>query len=577
MAGDRANATVGRMKFAHVPDRPENLTAAWTRGAYQALTSRIPAAEAASVADSWLQLFADWNELKSYVDSEESRTNFRHTCDLRDVQTEEAWRVMREEIRPEMEKGDAELVAALLGSAHGAAVSERYGEQLLRVMRIQEPTLATVNSDLRVREGALGVRYDKLIGSGEVLIGGEAKTLARTQALLRSDDGAARREAFDAYYGWYVAQRDELASIFDELVGIRDQMGRNLGHSNFVPLGYAIMNRTDYGTEEAATFRSAVREFVAPLFRDLAEEQARALGTKTLAPWDNGYHPHLNLAADAAEPVSAQLDKFGRALKRLSPRISAHFERMRREGRIDLEERPGKVAGAYCITFSDEPSVSILCNSTGGEQDIRTLSHEMGHAVQGWESQWIDSVDLQNPSSDACEIHSMGLEFLCLPYLDEFFEPQQLATFSRARWRESVRVIVWVTLIDDFQHWLYENPSASLDDREQEFVRLHSLYTPGIDWSGEAAPYRASSWYRILHIFRLPFYSIDYAIAELGAMQFGMLDETDHGLCLETYLKLCHLGGSLSLTGLLQASGLRSPFDKSLVEDLMAHARAQLT
>ncbi|MEE8469065.1 MAG: M3 family metallopeptidase [Planctomycetota bacterium] len=565
------------MKFAHVPDRPENLTAEWTRGAYQALTSRIPAAEAANAADAWLQLFADWNELKSYVDSEESRTNFRHTCDLRNVQTEEAWRVMREEIRPEMEKGDAELIAALLGSVHGTAISQRYGEQLLRVMRIQEPTLATVNSDLRVRDGALEDRYDKLIGSGEVLIGGETKTLARAQSLMSSDDGAVRREAFEAYYGWYVAQRDELASIFDEQVGIRDQMGQNLGHANFIPLGYAIMQRTDYGTEEAAIFRAAVREFAAPLFRDLAEEQARALGTKTLAPWDNGYHPNLNLAAGAAKPVSAQLDRFGRALQRLSPRISAHFERMRREGRIDFEERLGKVAGAYCITFSDEPGVAMLCNSTGAEQDIRTLSHEMGHAVQSWESQWIDAVDLHNPSSDACEIHSMALEFLCLPYLDEFFDPQQLATFSRARWRESVRVIVWVTLIDDFQHWLYENPRASVGERELEFVRLHSLYTPGVDWSGEAAQFRASSWYRIPHLFRLPFYSIDYAIAELGAMQFGMLDAVDHERCLETYLELCHLGGSLSLTGLLQASGLRSPFDESLIEDLMAHARARLT
>jgi len=565
------------MKFAHIPDRPENLTASWTREAYRALTARIPEAEAASSPAAWLQLFADWNALMSYVDAEGSRICFRRSCDMRDTETEEDDRVMREEITPEAEKGDAELVAALLRSVHEEAISQRYGKQLLRVLRLQEPTVATVNSELRVQQRALSSRYDKLISSGRVLIGGKTHTLTRAQSLLCSDTGAVRREAFEAYYGWFVAQRDQLATILDELVGVRDQMGRNLGHENYIPLGYAVMNRTDYGTEEAAAFRASVREYTVPLFQDMAKEHARALGTETLAPWDIGYHPHLNLPTGAAEPVSDQLDKFGRALERLSPRIAAHFERMRHEGRIDLEEREGKGAGAYCIGFSDEPSEAIFCNSTGSERDIRTLSHEMGHAVQGWESQWIDSVTLRYPSADACEIHSMGLEFLCLPFLDEFFEPEQLAIFSRARWRESVRVIVWVTMLDEFQHWLYETPQASFDDREREFMRLHSVYLPGIDWSGEAQRFRAPNWYRVLHIFNLPFYSIDYAIAELGAMQLGMLDEADHEQCLETYLELCHLGGSQSLTGLLQTSGLRSPFDKSLVEDLMAHARAQLS
>ena len=563
------------MSYVHLSDRPQRLTGEWVERAYGALTARIAGAEDAREPAGWLELFSDWNELKSYVDSEESRANYRLSKDLTDSDADEAARVVREELMPRAQRGDAELVAALLASSHAGAIAERYGEQLLRVLRVREATLATVNSELRIREGELGHRYDKLRASGEVLIGGEPTSLTFANSLTRSDDAATRREAFEAYHGWYVEQRDELASIFDELVRVRDRMGRQLGHANYVPLGYAVMERVDYGPEETARFRAAVREFVSPVIEQMSREQALAHGTPTLAPWDLGFHPGISLPSNAAAPVAAQLDKLGRALARLSPRLAGHFECMRERGLIDLEARKGKAGGAYCIEFHDEPSAAILCNSTGEEDDVYVLTHELGHAFQAWESQWIEAVDLRSPSSDACEIHSMGMEFLALPYLDEFFTPEQCQSFARNRWRLAVRIIAWTTLIDDFQHWVYETPTASFEQRETEFMRLFELYLPGTDWSGAAQQYKASSWYRILHLYNHPFYSIDYAIAELGAMQFGLLDAEDHDACLETYIELCRLGGTMSLTGLLQASGLRSPFDASLIEELMEHARSQ--
>ena len=564
------------MPYVHIPDRPETLTADWTRAAYGALTARIPAAEQQAGAQAWLELFSDWNELKSYIDGEGSRRSHRRSQDLRDPRAKADERGMREQITPVAEAGDAELVAALLASTHAQAIGERFGEQLLRVLRVGEPTLAAVNSEARVREGELENRYDELVAAGRVTVAGESLTLTQARSLWNSDRAETRREAFLAYCGWLEAQRDALAGIFDELVQVRDEMGRRLGHANYIPLGYAAMKRLEFGVEEAASFRAAVREHVSPLFESLAHEQARALGTERLSPWDYSYHPHLSLPAGAAAPVAEQLDKLGRALASLSPRLHAHFERLRHEGRIDLETRPGKAGGAYCISFPDEANVAILCNSTGEEQDVRTLTHELGHAVQALESQWIEAIDLHDPSEDACEIHSMGLEFLCLPYLGEFFDPASLATFTRGRWRESIRVIVWVTLIDDFQHWVYAHPRASTSQREQEFVRLYALYMPGVDWSGEAEALRATNWYRILHLYRMPFYSIDYAMAELSAMQLGMLDARDHEACLATYFELCRLGGTLGVNALLQSAGLRSPFEPELVAELMAHARAQL-
>ena len=249
---------------------------------------------------------------------------------------------------------------------------------------------------------------------------------------------------------------------------------------------------------------------------------------------------------------------------------------MRREGLIDLENRPGKRAGAFCTSFSDEAKIAIFCNSIGDEGDVKTLMHEMGHAFQGWESQWIEAVELRWPTSDGAEVHSMGMEFLSLPYLDEFFSPEDLARFQRNRWRRGIQLLCYVSVVDAFQHWVYQHPDASPDERDEAWARAQETYTPGIDWSGPAARYRSSRWYAQLHVFRYPFYYIDYAIAESGAMQLGLLDARDHEACLATYLELCRLGGTGSVLQLFSQAGLRSPFDPTLIQDLAAHAAGVL-
>lgn len=564
------------MTFTHCPERPAVLAKDWVTENYNRLIERSGAAEASETAEGWLELYGEWNALKSYVYSEGARLRYAFSKDLRNEEAEEAERTYREEVVPELERGEAELIAALLNGRHSAAIGERYGQQLLRVLEVSQETLAPVNSDLRVKVGELSKRYDKLVASGEVEVRGETLTLSQARSRMSSEDGAERRAAFEAYYGWFLEQHDALASIYSDQVAARDRMGKQLGHDNFIHLGYSKMERTDYGPKEAAAFRQGVRDYAAPILERLLKEQAELLGEDSLKPWDAGFHPAFTLPLGVAKPIDQQLDKMGRVFDRLSPKLSAHFQRMRDEGLIDLENRKGKGAGAFCTAFSDEERVAIFCNSTGSESDVKTLTHEMGHAFQGWESQWIEAVDLRWPSSDACEIHSMGMEFLSLPHLGEFFEGDKLARFTRNRWRIAIGLLCYVCVIDEFQHWVYEQPTATPAERDEAFVRIRDTYMPGIDWSGDAEPYRAARWYAQLHVFRYPFYYIDYAIAETGAMQLGMLDAQDHEDCLERYLELCRLGGTQSLTGLVASAGLRSPFEPDLMKDLMEHASSQL-
>ena len=560
------------MSEAHRPEPSPTLTAALVAAEHERLAGRVAAADAAAGPEPWNALQADWNALKVRVYGEGSRRRHRFSQDTRDAEAEAAEAEFREKILPAAQAGDSALVAALLASRHREAVAERHGRQLLRVLEVGQETLAPVNSDLRVETSGIARDYDKLLAGAEVTVGGEAMTLSRARGRLGSPDAELRREAFEAWSGWFVQRRDELAALFGSLVERRDLMGRNLGHENFVPLGYAGMLRTDYGPAEAAAFREAVLKNASPLHEALCREQAAALGTEALRPWDRGFHPGFTLPTGAAEPVSEQLDKAGRVFARLSPRLAAHFERMRAEGLIDLENRPGKAAGAYCTSFADTGQVAIFCNSIGDEGDVKTLMHEMGHAFQGWESLWIESVDLRSPSLDACEVHSMGMEFLSLPHLDEFFSPEDCERFARGRWARAIQLLCYVSVVDAFQHWIYENPQASPDARDACWVELQDRFMPGIDWSGEAERHRAARWYAQPHVFRRPFYYLDYAIAETGAMQLALLDAQDHEACLETYLELCRLGGTRSVLELFDGAGLRSPFEPAVLADLMRHA-----
>jgi M3 family oligoendopeptidase len=245
---------------------------------------------------------------------------------------------------------------------------------------------------------------------------------------------------------------------------------------------------------------------------------------------------------------------------------------MRANSLIDLENRKGKRGGAFCTSFPDTGEVAIFCNSTGQASDVRTLTHEMGHAFQAWESQAIELVELQWPTADAAEIHSMGMEYLSLKHIGEFFvDAEHARRFRKKRWTGAVELICYICVVDEFQHWVYENPSALAAERDAQWDRIWETYIPGLDFTG-IEPLRAARWYAQLHIFRLPFYYIDYAIAETGAMQLAAMDAMDPGKALGTYLALCRTGGTKGVLDIFKSAGLRSPFDEGVMEDLARHA-----
>jgi M3 family oligoendopeptidase len=562
-------------RFRHYPERPTHLTPDFVQKEYGKLQCEIAQAESAPTGDKWIGLFKRWDELKSYTRSERARVYYKYAGHLQDKESENAETFMREKIIPVMESGESVLVDAVIKTRHRAALVKELGEQLFNSLETQVKPLDPRIADLRVEEGRLTNQFQKILGNAETTFRGEKYTLVRIQKFRTSPDAELRRESFLAHRQWFVEHRLELANLFSELVRVRQQMAEKIGASDFTDLGYMRMGRTDYGVKESAEFRKIVREYVVPIQTRLHQEHARRLKTENLRPWDIDYDPALVLPMNAA-PIDSQLERAQRVFERISPRLSNHFSMMREAELIDLENRPGKAPGAFCTAFPDERRAAIFCNSTGEASNVATLMHEMGHAFQALESMQDERAhELLWPTMDAAEIHSMGMEYLSMSRLDEFFSPENAEKFRKERWARAIELTCYVAIVDEFQHWIYANPKASLDERDQTWAKLVKIYQPSIDYSGheKLIPMR---WYMQNHIFGSPFYYIDYAIAETGAMQLALLDARDPKKAVEVYLELCRLGGEKSVLKIFASAGLQSPFSAENMKSLMKYASDQL-
>jgi M3 family oligoendopeptidase len=560
--------------YKHYPSRPESITVEFVRDEYARLQSRIEEAEASASGDAWLALYSDWNALRALVSGEGSRRSHAFARDMTNPEREEADRYWRQEVMPVAQLGESAFVNALVASRHRDAIAAKHGPHLLRLLEAAVEPLAPVNADLRVKSGNLTTDYLKLVAEGEVEVDGKRVTLAMAGSLASSPERETRRQAFIEARTWMLDHRDVIAGIYDDLVKLRHQMATNLGHENFVRLGYLSMGRTDYGPAEVARFRENVRRYAVPLLERMHERQAAALGLEKLRPWDVGFDPELTLPLGIV-PIESQLDRAEKVFNKLAPGLAEHFVRMRREELIDLENRKGKRSGAYCTTFADEGRVAILCNSTSDQDDVRTLMHEMGHAFQKWESQPIEDIGLQRPTADLAEVHSMGMEYLSMRHMNEFFDDENVVKFRRGRWKKAVTLLCYVCVVDEFQHWVYEHPTATPDDRDRRWNEIWDTYHRGIDYSG-LEDYKHARWYAQAHLFGMPFYYIDYALAETGAMQLGLIDAQDHEKGLAKYLELCRIGGTESMQNVFRTTGLRSPFDPEVMRDLMEHAAGEM-
>lgn len=508
-----------------------------------------------------------WNEINAHIHTHFSLIELAFQCQTENSEIEAEERRLKEEIEPVCEELNAKIRESLLSSPFINELKEKLGYPYFALLKNQQDAFHPDNIPLETQLNQVMSDYTKLVGQACLEMDGKTYPISHYKKFSSSPDPELRQKSFLSYSAWYLKRRDEFENIYDRALELRQQMGKNLGHQNFIPLGYQKMSRLDYGPEEVAALREQIAEVLVPEAKKIRDWQAKTLGTTQVKAEDGDYFPEWKLG-DLKISIAQQPETAYKVYQKISPKLAEHFRRMMEANLIDLEARQGKAPGAFCTDFSDYRVPFVFLNSVGEATDVTTMLHECGHAFQAWESRNIDLLELRWPGLEACEVHSMSMEFLAFPYYEEFFSEEDAEKFRKRHFADSLMIMPYIALVDEFQHVIYEGRAQGAEGRAQLWEELEKKYMPGIDFSS-APDWQRQRWIRQLHIFRAPFYYIDYAIAQIGAWQLWTLSERDHEKAMESYLKLCQLGGTLPLKDFFKVGGLKLPFEKGMLKPLV--------
>ena len=457
---------------------------------------------------------------------------------------------------------------AVLDSPHRDAYAARFGEHLLEKYAVRRRTFRPEIVDDLAEENRLGSEYRDLMSSAKIDFEGEVRNLSAITPFTQSPDRELRRRAMHAAWGWIASHGVELDDLYARLVAVRQRMAAALGFENFVGLAYARMGRTDWDQADAKAYRDQIASAVVPLAQKLYREQAARIGIDPLKNYD------LPLAFLSGNPKPQgdepfMVERAGTMYDELSTETSAFFGQLTSQQLMDLTTKPGKAPGGYMTWLADYKVPFIFSNFNGTAADVDVLTHEAGHAFQGWLKRDVELLDQAEPTMEVAEIHSMSMEFFTHPWMAGFFG-DQTEKYHYSHVVDAILFLPYAASIDEFQEWVYEHPEATPAERHEQYRALERKYLPHLDYDGFEFLERGARWQRQLHVYQMPFYYLDYALSQVCALQYLVWDQTDHDAAWRSYLTLCEQSGAVPFKRLVPASGLRSPFEDGSIAEIIA-------
>ena len=458
---------------------------------------------------------------------------------------------------------------ALLASPFRAKLEEKYGDVAFLNAELANRTFRPELVENLQRENELVSRYTKLLASAQIPFDGKICTVSQMQPYKLSTDDKLRRAAWRAEGQWYAEQSRELDAIYDELVKLRDGMGRKLGHNGYTQLGYDRMQRNCYTEQDVERFRVAVQQYVVPLCKRIYMDQAKRMGFEfplSFADKDLAFRGGNPRPVGTAEDILAAGTRF---YSELSPETKEFWDAMMDKQMMDVLSKPGKAMGGYCTGIYDAKMPFIFANFNGTANDVRVISHEAGHAFATYVNRDRIPSESMVPSLEGCEVHSMSMEFFAEPWAELFFGADA-DKFRYTHLAERLCFIPYGTMVDHFQHIIYEYPEFGPEERHMVWQELLGVYMPWVRPDDLPFYGEGKAWQRQAHIYKRPFYYIDYCLAQTVALQFWARIREDREAAWKTYMDYTRLGGSMVFTDLLREAGLQSPFDPDCLKNIAA-------
>ena len=540
---------------------------------YQEITARLNGAQSYAEVK---QCILDEEAYSSTVNTMGTIAAVRHTIDTSDefyAKEEEYFDQNYPEAMPYMQAFNV----GLLSSPFRKEIEEEYGAHFLKMVELSTNSFSEKNIALMQEESELTNRYQKLTAACKIPFDGGEHNLYGILKYFSDPNREVRKAAAQKYAEFFEKNDKELGEIFDRLVKIRDEMGKNMGFANYIPLGYQKQSRLDYDEKDVAAFRAQVLEEIVPFCSKLYEAQAKRIGVDKIRFYDE----QLIFLGGNAVPIGDRAYLVEQARKMyhdMSEETGEFIDFMIEHELMDLDNKPNKAATGYMTTLNDykAPFVYSCFNGTTGDVDI--LTHEMGHAFAGYMAMRTQPLQaLWSEPTDIAEIHSMSMEQFAYPYAELFFG-DKAEQYRFQHLQEAITFIPFGVAVDEFQHIVYERPELTPDERTAIWRDLEKKYMPWRDYGEDNEFFsRGGWWYHKLHIYHYPFYYINYTLTSMGALEFKKKQATDKAACWEDYKTLCKIGGSLGYRDALKAANLAVPFERGGVKRAVSYAIDILT
>ncbi|HGA0513072.1 TPA: M3 family oligoendopeptidase [Bacillus pacificus] len=433
------------------------------------------------------------------------------------------------------------------------------------------------NIDLEVKEDKLVTEYFEITGGLTALWNGEEKTITELQSYLQDPDRHIRKKAKTLISETFLSVEDKLQHILNELIVIRDQKAKNIQLHNYRDYMFKKHERFDYTPEDCYELAESIRKYVVPLIDKIYNKKKSELQVESLRPWDLKATAPNQKVLKPIEKASDLIEKSSHILHKLDPEFSALLERMHKNNCLDLESRKGKGPGGFCEYLPASQLSFIFMNLNHTHYDVTTFLHEMGHSIHNDCMKQLELQKYLEIPPESAELASMTMELFSMEYWDTFYEnKEEFIEVKLEFFKDIVKYLPQMLIVDQFQHWLYQNPNHTAKERNEKYLELHNTYQSNVVNIEGYENWVATGWLPVLHIFEIPFYYIEYAIAQLGALQMYKQYKENPKQALENYKKALSLGSSKSLTEVYEAAGIRFDFSSETIKELMAFVEKEL-
>ncbi len=520
--------------------------------------------------EAWLK---DWSELAKLIEESFAWVYIQKSIDTTNEEHERTFLRMLEGVLPEATKADNEMKLRLLKEALPHLPDGL--EIAVKNLKTESELYREENIPLETELQKLGNEYDKVTGALSVDWDGDQKNLSQLAVFLNQKDRQIRERAWRSTMDLWLSVREQLNTQYADMLKLRMQVAKNAGHEDFRSYSFLSKKRFDYTPADCETFHDAIEKVIVPAAQRIYERKRQLLNVESLRPWDVSVEPGHEEPLVPYEGQDSLIQHSLNIFNKIDPQLANYFGIMADEELLDLETRSGKALGGYCSRLAMRQRPFIFMNGVGMHEDVQTLLHEAGHAFHDFEASKLPYIWQTETPMEFNEVASMAMELLAAPYLTKaqggFYSEQELARARIEHLEGIITFLPYMAVVDAFQHWVYLNPSEANQSKncDKKWSELWHRYMVGIDWSGFEAEVE-TGWHRKLHIFQVPFYYIEYGMAQIGALQVWRNSLDDQEKALHAYRYALALGGTKSLPELYEAAGAEFRFDVPMLDSLVS-------